>query len=609
MASSLRAKVLTSLDVRPALKIIWQSSPGLAIATGALLILQGLLPLASLYLLKLIVDAVEIGARSGAEGAGGGQGFGDVLTLVALAGGVALLGNFLQSASSYVSEAQGFLVSDHMMSRLHCKSAQVDQAFYEDPRYHDTLYLAQQQAPHRPKQILDALTQILQNGLSLAAMGGLLFLFHWAVPLVLVLAAVPGLYVRLRYASTIYRWHLQQAPEERRARYFTWVLTHASYAKELRLFGLAQLFMERFDALKGTLREQLIKIARRRSLSELLAQGGGTVAIFGSLAFIAWRTVQGAITLGDLVMYFQAFQRGQGFLRAMMQSLADLYGNNLFLRSFQEFLDLEPTVVGPKDPEPVPRPIRQGIALEGVDFDYPGSERETLRGIDLTLRSGETVALVGENGAGKTTLVKLLCRLYDPTAGRITVDGVDLRQLSVDDWRRQIGVVLQDYSQYHLTARENIWLGDIEKPEDGPEIEAAARAAGVEGTLQRLAQGYDNLLGKWFEDGDELSVGQWQKIALARAFLRRAQVTILDEPTSALDAQTELEVIERFRELTRGRTAILVSHRLSTVKMADRIIVLDGGRVVEDGNHEQLMARPSGVYARLFSSQARHYRD
>ena len=602
---SIRSKILTSLDIRPALAILWQSGPGWALASTMLLVLQGLLPLASLYLLKLIIDAVEGGVRLG----GGVTAWRPVLVLVVLAGGIALLGALLQAAASYVSEAQGFLVADHMMSRLHEQSARVDQAFYEDPRYHDTLHLAQQQTLHRPKQILDALTQILQNGLSLAAMAGLLFLFHWTVPLVLLAAALPGLWVRLRHADLIYRWHLEQAPEERRARYFSHVLTSAEHAKELRLFGLAGLFVERFDALKDFLRRQMVDLARRRSLAELVAQVSGIVAIFGALAFIAWRTLQGTIGLGDLVMYFQAFQRGQGFLRAMMQSVASLYGNNLFLSSFDQFLALEPTVTGPIAPSPTPRPIRQGITFEGVGFTYPGSERYALDHIDLRLEPGETVALVGENGAGKSTLVKLLCRLYDPTTGRIMVDGTDLRALDVDSWRRQIAVVFQDYSRYHLTARQNIWLGDTETPEDSPAIEDAARAAGVHEMLRRLPRGYDQPLGKWLEDGDELSIGQWQKIALARAFLRRAPITLLDEPTSALDAQTELEVIERFRHLTAGRTALLISHRLSTVRLADRILVLQAGRIVEEGHHRELMALKNGVYAQLFSSQARQYQD
>jgi len=597
---SLRSKIASSLDIRPGLTIIWQSGRGWAVATSALLLLQGLLPLAHLYLLKLIIDAVEAGLTSDVDD------FSTIGFLIAAACGVALLGAFLQSASSYVGEAQALVVADHMLSRLHEKSSEIDQAYYEDPSYHDTLHIAQQQAPHRPRMILAALRQILQNGISLMAMAGLLFFFHWGVPLVLVVAALPGLLVRLRYADTIYRWHRKSAPAERRARYFNWILTRDEHAKELRLFGLAGLFTGRFDDVKEILRGEQIDIARKRSLAELAAQGSATVAIFGSLAFIAWRTVQGSISLGDLVMYFQAFQRGQAFLRDALRGLADLYGNNLFLDSFFQFLQLEPKVVDPPSPVAVPRPIERGIVFEGVGFGYAGTPRRALERVDFTIRPGETIALVGENGAGKTTLVKLLCRLYDPTVGRITVDGIDVREFSVKDWRQEISVVFQDYSKYHLTARENIWLGDVRSPQDGEGIEGAARLAGIDESLRKLPQGYDNQLGKWFEAGEELSVGQWQKIALARAFLRRAPITILDEPTSALDAAMELEVIERFQELTRERTAILVSHRLSTVKMADRIIVLEHGGIVEEGSHGELMAK-NGVYARLFSSQARHY--
>jgi ATP-binding cassette subfamily B protein len=317
--------------------------------------------------------------------------------------------------------------------------------------------------------------------------------------------------------------------------------------------------------------------------------------------------VQGAITIGDLVMYYQAFQRGQEFLRAMLDGLAGLYEDHLFLHSLYEFLDLDRKAVEPLVPEAVPRPMRTGIVFDHVSFQYPTGTRKVLQDITLTVRPGESVALVGANGSGKTTLIKLLCRLYDPTGGTITLDGIDLRDFETAALRREIGIIFQDYAQYHLTARENISFGNVEALGDQDRVVAAARHSGADEVIKGLKQGYDTILGKWFEDGEELSIGEWQKVALARAFMRDAQIVVLDEPTSALDAKAEYEVFRQFRRLAKGRTTILISHRFSTVRMADCIYVLDDGRVVENGTHEQLV-QAGGRYGRLFETQARHYR-
>ncbi|HET8627698.1 MAG TPA: ABC transporter ATP-binding protein, partial [Thermomicrobiales bacterium] len=374
------------------------------------------------------------------------------------------------------------------------------------------------------------------------------------------------------------------------------------------LFDLGALFADRFRLLRDQLRRERLALATRRSLADLVTQAGATLAIFGAYIFVAHETIQGVITLGALVMYFQALQRGQTYLQELLQSLAGLYEDNLFLTSFYEFLAVDRTLVDPTRPRPAPRTLRAGLAFDRVSFRYAAGSRLVLDDITLAVRPGEVVALVGENGSGKTTLVKLLCRLYDPTDGAITYEGIDLRRFRPADYRRQISVVFQDYAHYHLTARENIWHGDIASPAEAERIEAAARRAGVHGVLRDLPRGYDTILGKVFEEGEELSIGEWQKVALARAFLRDAPVIVLDEPTSALDPTAEAEAHEKFRHLVAGRAAILISHRLSTVTMADRIYVLERGRIVEQGTHDELLCR-GGTYARMFEAQARQYRS
>jgi ATP-binding cassette subfamily B protein len=572
-------------------------------ASLALLVVQGALPLLSLYLMKLVVDAVVTGLAASDQGAA----FGQVALLIGLTGGVTLLGALSRSIAGLVSEAQAQVVTDHVQDVLHAKSIEVDLEYYENPQYYDTLHRAQREAPFRPTRILNGLLQVGQSAISLLAVAGLLFSLHWAVTAILFAAVIPGVLVRLRYSGEMYRWQRERTPAERRAWYLNWMLTGDTHAKEIRLFDLGSLFMERFRALRQRLRRERLQIATKRSLAELVTQASTTLAVFGSYAFIAYRTVQGAITLGDLVMYYQAFQRGQAYLQGLLQSVAGLYEDNLFLSSLYEFLDLKRKVGDPSRPKPVPRPMQTGIVFDHVHFQYPGGARNVLEDINLTIRPGEVVALVGENGSGKTTLIKLLCRLYDPTGGIISLDGTDLRQFQVAALRREISVIFQDYAHYNLTARENIWFGNIDLPPDQERIVGAARHAGADGVITGLPHGYETILGKWFEDGEELSVGEWQKVALARAFVRDAQVIVLDEPTSAMDARAEYEVFTRFRELAEGRTTILISHRFSTVRMADRICVLEGGTIVESGTHDELVQR-GARYAHLFETQARYYR-
>ena len=602
-AESIKLKIQRVLQLGRAVRFVWQSAKGWTIANGVFIVVQGVLPLLPLYLMKLMVDAVTAGVAAPDKGVA----LRHVLLLVGFMGAAILFTFVIGLIAGMVSEWQAYIVTDHMYDVLLAKSVEVDLEYYESARYYDTLHRAQREAPSRPMSIVNGLAQIGQNGVSLLAIAGLLVSFHWIVAFILFATVISGTAVRLRYSGKMYRWQRGQTSTERQAGYLNWMLTDAGHAKEIRLFDLGPLFMHRFRDVRRKLRQGRLAIMRRRSIADFAAQTFATAGIYGSYAYVAYQAIWGKITLGDLVMYYQAFQGIQGSLQGILGSLAGLYENNLFLSDLYEFLDLKRTVIEPVHAMPVPQPMQRGIVLDHVSFQYPAGTRKALEDISLTIRPGEVVALVGENGSGKTTLIKLLCRLYDPTGGTITVDGIDLRQFETKALRHEIAIIFQDYAHYHLTARENIWLGNTDLPPDHERVSAAARRSGADEVINALPHGYDTILGKRFAEGEELSIGEWQKVALARTFMRDAQIIVLDEPTSSMDAKAEYEVFQSFRQLVSGRTAILISHRFSTVRMADRIYVLKQGSVIEGGTHEELV-RVGGTYARLFEMQAQHYR-
>ena len=602
-AELIKPKLRRVLQMGRALRFVWQSAKGGTLINGVLILVQGVLPLLQLYLMKLMVDAVTAGPAAPDKGVA----LRHVLLLVGLMGAAAMFASLIRSVAGLVREWQAYIVADHMNDVLLAKSIEVDLEYYESAQYYDTLHRAQREAPSRPISIVNNLAQIGQYGISLLAIAGLLLSFHWIIAVILFIAVASGTAVRMRYAHKMYRWQRDQTSAERQAGYFNWILTDSSHAKEIRLFDLGPLFIRRFRDLRQTLRKGRLALGCRRSAAEFAAQVFAAAAVYGSCAYVAYQAMRGMITLGDLVMYYQAFRGVQGFLQGILGSLAGLYEDTLFLSNLYEFLDLKPTVVEPDHAMPVPHRMQRGIVLNHVSFQYPAGSRKVLEDVSLTIRPGEVVALVGENGSGKTTLIKLLCRLYDPTAGTITVDGVDLRQFEAKALRREIAIIFQDYAHYHLTARENIWFGNTALPCEHERVIAAARRSGADGVISSLPHGYDTILGKWFTDGEELSTGEWQKVALARAFIRDAQIIVLDEPTSSMDAKAEYEVFQSFRQLLSGRTAVLISHRFSTVRMADRIYVMKHGSVIEGGTHEELM-NCQGVYADLFARQARSYR-
>ncbi len=586
-----------------AVRLVWSAAPGWTIVSAAMAIAQGLLPLVGLFLLNHIVNAIRFGMVASDKGAA----FRQVAFLIVLAGVVALVTAALKSLGTLTSQAMGQVVTDHVSDVVHSKSIAVDLEYYESSRYYDVLHRAQQEAPTRPMLIVNDLTGLIQSLISLVGMASLLLTLNWIIGVILLVVALPGALLRLRFSAQLYQWQRRRTMADRQSYYFHYLLTDGTKAKELRLFGLGELLRGWFRELRKVLRHERLAITLKRSLADLGSGVAAVLAVFGTFAYIAWRTVKGALNLGQMTMYYGALQLALSSLQSLLAGLASLYEDNLFLTYFYEFMTLEPHLQSPSEPKPVPRPMREGVVFDAVTFQYPDTARTALDKISLAIKPGEVAALVGPNGSGKTTLVKLLCRLYDPHDGVITVDGIDIREFDPIALRRSMSVIFQDYSQYQLSARQNIWVGNIDLDPQGTAIEEAARDAGADEVIRGLRHGYDTMLGKWFAEGEELSIGEWQKVALARAFVRDAEILVFDEPTSALDPTAEWNAFEHIRELAKGRAVILISHRFSTVRMADRIHILEHGRIAESGSHDELMAL-DGHYARMYELQARAYR-
>ena len=593
---------IDGLRIDRAFKLVWQAAPKWAVASTLLLVVQSIIPLVSLYIFKLVVDQLPESDKFFA----GENSFESLAGLIVLVCGLAILGNFCSALFGYASDIQIHYVADYMQHLVQKKSIDMDLAYYEHSQFYDKLHRAQREAPSRPLRIISGLTALILNSLTMLGAFALLLSFNWVVILAVLASSIPVLVYRIKYADAIYQLHREKAASERLSNYFNQVVTTAENAKEVRTFGFGFLVVQRFSEIRLKIRASLHKISAQAYQKQFITESVAAFAGYGALAFIAYAAVEKAITLGETVMYFGAFQVAIGSLRPALSGLAELYENNLFLSTLYEFLDVPKTTPDPVRPKSMLRPWQLGLRVENLSFRYPDTDRLILDSIEMEIRPGQIVALVGRNGSGKTTLTKLLCRLYDPDAGRITIDNIDLRDFKTEDLRREISVIYQDFGRYHMTARENILLGRPELEVGDPAIVKAAQWAGIHDSLMRLPQGYDTVMSRTFADGAELSIGQWQKLALARAFVRDSQLILLDEPTSSLDAASEFEFFEKFREIIRGRSALIISHRFSTVRLADRIYVLDNGRLIEQGNHKELL-KLDGLYADLYRQQASYY--
>jgi ATP-binding cassette, subfamily B, bacterial len=587
-------------NIRPLVGMVWETSPPLVVVSAALRLLRALLPLAMLWVAKLILDALvaRITQKTGSVVG--------IWQLVLIELGLAVLGDVLGRANTLCDSLLGDRFTNRVSVRLMRHATRLDLAAFEDPVFYDKLERARRQTTGR-LGMLASLMSVCQDAISLVSLSAGLIVFSPWLMLLLAAAVIPSFlgethFTTLAY-SVLYRW----TPQRRQLDYLRMLGASVQAAKEVKIFGLGGHLTQQYSQISTDIYNENKKIAIKRASLGSLLNLVSTSGYYGAYAVVLARTLAGGISLGTFTFLTGAFSRSRSYIERILSSFNDISEQALFLKDLFEFFEMEPAIRSKPGALPAPRPIREGFEFRHVGFAYPGSSRMVVQDINFRLYPNEKIALIGENGAGKTTLVKLIARLYDPTAGSILLDGVDLREYDVEDLRKEVGVIFQDYMRYDMFIRENIGFGQVESLLDRDRLERAAAQSMAKDVIDRLPLGYEQMVGRRFEGGVDLSGGEWQKVALARAYMRDAQLIILDEPTATLDARAEYEVFQRFAELTRDRMAVLISHRFSTVRMADRILVLDKGEIREEGTHRQLVEL-GGRYAALFELQAAGYR-
>jgi ATP-binding cassette subfamily B protein len=595
-----RTRLSSLRNVRPLFGMVWETSPPLVLATMVLRLCRAVLPLAMLWVPKLILDAVVAFVSRGTGN------LNRLWKLVALELGLAILSDILGRLTTLCDSLLGDRFTDLVSVRLMRHAAELDLSSFEDPVFYDKLERARRQSNGR-LTLLASLLNMGQDTLALISLSaGLIVFSPWLMAL-LVAAVIPSFLGETHFTMLSYSVHYRWTPQRRMLDYLRFLGASAQSAKEVKIFGLGGHLAQRYDELAHGIYLENKKIAMKRAAVGSALNVISTGGYYGAYAVVLAKTLAGAISIGTFTFLTGSFSRSRSYIASILGDFNDISEQAIFLKDLFEFFEMQPSIRSEPDSIPAPRPIRKGFEFCNVSFSYPGSDRLVVQNINFHLHPYEKVALIGENGAGKTTLVKLLARLYDPTAGQILLDGIDLREYDVEDLRREVGVIFQDYIRYDMLARENIGFGKVESMADQPRLDTAAYKSLSKGLIERFPNGYDQMVGRRFEGGVDLSGGEWQKLALGRAYMRDAQVLILDEPTATFDARAEYEVFQRFAELTRDRMAVLISHRFSTVRMADRILVLADGEIMEQGTHQQLVAL-GGRYAELFELQAAGYR-
>jgi ATP-binding cassette subfamily B protein len=581
--------------------MVWETSPPLTVATAILRLFRAVIPLATLWVGKLILDAL-VGVRAHGTGDSG-----RIWLVVGLELGLAVLSDVLGRVNTLLDSLLGDRFTNRVSVRLMQHATELDLASFEDPVFYDKLERARRQTTAR-LGLLAAMLNLGQDSVSLLSLSAGLIVFSPWLLVLLVAAVIPAFlgethFTPLAY-SVLYRW----TPQRRELDYLRLLGASAQSAKEVKIFGLGSYLAQRYDEVSERIYQENKAVAVKRaglgSGLNLIATGG----YYGAYAFVLASTLAGRLSIGTFTFLTGSFYRSRTYIELILSGLNDVSEQALFLSDLFEFFAMQPRIVSGPRALPAPRPIRRGFEFRNLSFAYPGASRPVLRNVNFCLEPGQKVALIGENGAGKTTLVKLLARLYDPTAGQVLLDGIDLREYSVEDLRKEIGVIFQDYMRYEMRAKENIGFGRIESLADSDLIESAGLRSLAADVVRRLPNGYDQMLGRRFEGGVDLSGGEWQKFALARAYMRDAQVLILDEPTAALDALSEHQIYLRFAEMTQGKTAIYISHRLASTHFCDRIALFEQGRLVELGTHDELL-RKNGLYTDMFGIQAEYYQE
>jgi len=587
-------------NVPPVLRIVWESGPAVVIFGLLFRLIGSVLPIALLWITKLIIDGI-VTAVSHHQPVSP-----RFWWLVAGEFGVAIVAGVLTRAIDFLDALLADKYTRHVSIAVMRHASELDLTAYEDPVFYDRLERARVQATDRLAMI-QSIGRLIQQSVTAVTMSVSIVVYSPWLLLLLIAGVLPAFLGESHFAFLGYAKNFRQTPIKRQLDYLRILGGSKEAAKELKLFGLSRYLTERFASLSDVIYSQDVALARRRLAAGSWFSVVGTLGYYSAYAWVIWRTLAGALSIGTLYFLASAIQQASLNIQQVFSTLAGIADQALFLTDLLAFFGMQPTIRSKPNALPAPRPIRRGFEFQNVSFRYPGTDRLVLRGLNFHLHPRERVALIGENGEGKTTIVKLLTRLYDPSEGEILLDGIDLREYDLEDLYREIGVIFQDFMRYEMTAGQNIASGRIEDLGNLPLLEESARKSGADQVIERLPGGYDQMLGRRFEGGVDLSGGEWQKLALARAYLRDSQVLILDEPTAALDARSEYEVFRRFAELTRGKMALFISHRFSTVRMADRIVVLEDGKIAEEGTHEQL-SNLGGRYAEMFELQAASYR-